>query len=150
MSKILNYDRYEYFAGYGDQGGPVWTNSEDQATAVPNLESWNQASAIYHEQTASFLFLTAEPPASISISHPMGTMEGDCSGSKGDSPLKLEQSGICDWTNSQRHWGLIGYILQLLRPRIITFLTINLPLEPFDLCMDHPLQAQTSNLEIPV
>lgn len=72
VNSILDYGSYEYLVGYENNGDPLWSGSEKAAIGLENLETWNQASAMYHEQTNSFLFLTADPPRLFQAPAPWG------------------------------------------------------------------------------
>lgn len=64
VQSVDNYTEYEYFVGFLD-GQLQWSFDESEAGAVENLHSQLQGSAIYHEGTGRYLYMTAssvEPP----------------------------------------------------------------------------------------
>ncbi len=58
-ASIAGYSSYEYFTGLVD-GAAGWSSEEDDAVPVDTLATALQASAIYHEGTDRYLFLTAD------------------------------------------------------------------------------------------
>jgi hypothetical protein len=60
---IADYGAYEYFTGLdGDE--PGWSPNEAEATPLDDLHTTGQASAMYHEGTGRYLFMTTDagPP----------------------------------------------------------------------------------------
>ncbi len=60
---IADYRAYEYFSGL-ENDEPEWSKVEAEATPLDSLHTTGQASAMYHEGTGRYLFLTtdANPP----------------------------------------------------------------------------------------
>jgi hypothetical protein len=57
QKRILRYSAWEYFAGTGADGKPLWSNSQADAKPVPGLYTTDQGSAIYHPGVKRYLFL---------------------------------------------------------------------------------------------
>jgi hypothetical protein len=55
---VLDYDRYEYFTGRDAAGEPTWHGDPARASPLPGLGTYVQGSAMYHEGTGRYLFLS--------------------------------------------------------------------------------------------
>ncbi len=60
QKRILHYAEWEYFAGMGAEGKPLWSKNQLEAKPVPGLEATEQGSAIYHPGVKRYLFLTSK------------------------------------------------------------------------------------------
>ncbi|MFH1784858.1 MAG: DUF4185 domain-containing protein [Candidatus Micrarchaeota archaeon] len=69
---ILDYGRYEYYVTIDENGNPIWSGNENDATPLEGLETIQTASAMYHEGTGKYLFLTASPGALFEAPQPWG------------------------------------------------------------------------------
>lgn len=61
--QITDYAAYEYFSGMGNSG-PGWSSEQSAAVAVDGLRATGQSSAMFHEGSGRYLFLTTDagPP----------------------------------------------------------------------------------------
>ena len=64
--RIIDYGSYEYYAGLGEGENPLWSSSQSDARPLEGIETMMMASAMYHEGTERFLFLTHRFPTGIS------------------------------------------------------------------------------------
>lgn len=55
---ILDYNQYEYFAGYSKKDEPKWAASQSMAKPVKGPITFGQGSAIYHPGIRRYLFMT--------------------------------------------------------------------------------------------
>jgi hypothetical protein len=58
LESVLEYGAWEYFAGLDGDDQPTWSSSEADASALGGLKTQVQGSAMYHEGTDRYLFLT--------------------------------------------------------------------------------------------
>lgn len=56
--QIKNYDAYDYFTEIDSKGNPIWSSDPSKAQPLEGLQSAFQGSAMYHEGTERYLFLT--------------------------------------------------------------------------------------------
>lgn len=59
LDAVTDYDAYEYFIGLGD-GAPGWSPDQTKAVPLDGLHTTGQASAMYHEGTGRYLFITTD------------------------------------------------------------------------------------------
>jgi len=71
-SSVLDYDAWEYLSGYDEGGAPIWSDSQADAVVLPELETQETGSPIYHPWTDRYLFLTAGPGALWQAPEPWG------------------------------------------------------------------------------
>lgn len=57
IDPLIDYQSYEYFSGFKD-GNPTWTKSESDAKPLEGLSTIVTGSAMYHEGTGQYLFLS--------------------------------------------------------------------------------------------
>jgi len=55
---IGNYQAYQYLSGYDANHQPLWSDDQSDAIPVDGLMTMGQGSAMYHEGTGRYLFLT--------------------------------------------------------------------------------------------
>jgi len=60
QKRILRYSAWEYLAGWGADGKPLWSNSQADAKPVPGLYTADQGSAIYHPGVKRYIFLSSK------------------------------------------------------------------------------------------
>jgi hypothetical protein len=56
---ILDYSKYEYFKGVNTNGEPIWSLSQNDATAMPDMQIIEQVSAMYHPGIDRYLILSS-------------------------------------------------------------------------------------------
>lgn len=71
-TRILDYDSYEYFTGRSTRGEPTWNRDAAMARPVVGLGTYVQGSAMYHEGTGRYLFLTGAATPLTGIGGPNG------------------------------------------------------------------------------
>ena len=66
------YGNWEYLVDVAPNGTPSWTGIESSAQPLPGIESSMQGSAMYHEFTDRYIFMTARPAALFAAAEPWG------------------------------------------------------------------------------
>ncbi len=60
IKDVASYSTYEYFTGSDNANQPSWSSNQSEAVPVPGLYTEEQGSAIFHEGTGRYLFLTTK------------------------------------------------------------------------------------------
>jgi len=58
VGAIANYSNYQYLSAVSGSGAPTWSASQASAVALAELSTLATGSAMYHEGTGEYLFLT--------------------------------------------------------------------------------------------
>jgi len=70
---IVDYGKYEYFTGNDAAQKPQWSARQADAKPVRGIEAFLQASAMFHEGTGRYVFMTALPDGALfEAPHPWG------------------------------------------------------------------------------
>ncbi len=93
---IIEYGKYQYYTGVNSKGQPQWSSKQADAKPVRGIEAFLQASAMYHQGTGRYVFMTALPDGALfEAPKPWGPWTKVASlFLQGDNP----------------HWKLTGYI----------------------------------------
>lgn len=71
-SQILDYDRYEYFAGWNPAGEPTWYRDAARASPVPGIGTYVKGSVMFHQGTGRYLFLSGATTPLAGVTEPFG------------------------------------------------------------------------------